>query len=124
LSTPDPDYILWQHLKALIDNNKYLSNFVNLTNVYTNISFWPLYFKISTSIIISKLNKVAYSSSKNFYSIILLNTLGKIIEKVIGKRLQTQFIASNFTYPNQLRGLKQCFTTDAGLYLTYLIYTE
>jgi len=124
LSTPDPDYILWQHLKALIDNNKYLSNFVNLTNVYINISFWPLYFKISTSIIIPKLNKVAYSSSKNFYSIILLNTLGKIIEKVIGKRLQTQFIASNFIYPNQLRGLKQCFTTDAGLYLTYLIYTE
>jgi len=57
---------------------------------------------MSTSIIIPKPNKAAYNSSKNFYSIVLLNILGKLIEKVIGKRLQTQSIDSNFIHSNQL----------------------
>jgi len=51
-----------------------------------------------------------------------LNILSKLIEKVIGKKLQFQAISKNIIHPCQLGGLKQCSTTDAGVALTYLIY--
>ena len=74
------------------------------------------------SIIISKPNKVSYDTSKTFRLIILLNTLGKLIEKVIGERFQFQLLSKNIIYSYQLDGLKQQSTTDAGIILTYLIY--
>jgi len=55
-----------------------------------------------------------------FYSIVLLNTLGKLIEKVISKRIQIYLIINNSIYMNQLRGLKQCSFVDTGLYLILL----
>ena len=48
-----------------------------------------------------------YDFLKVFYSIVYLNILGKLIEKVISKRLQIHSIISNFVYLNQLGGLKQ-----------------
>lgn len=50
--------------------------------------------------------------------------LEKLIEKVIGERLQVHSISSNFIHSNQLEGLKQWSIIDAGLYLTHLIYTR
>jgi len=47
----------------------------------------PYIPKILTSIIIPKINKLAYDSPKIFHSIILLNMLGKLIEKVISGNL-------------------------------------
>jgi len=41
-----------------------------------------------SSIIISKPNKMAYNSLKMFQPIVLLNTLGKLIKKVISTRCQ------------------------------------
>jgi len=85
--TPGPDKVSWKHLKAIIKDDMYLNNFVNIANIYINLGHWPLYFKTSLSIIISKPNKASYDSPKIFWPIILLNILGKLIEKVIGKRL-------------------------------------
>ena len=80
-----------------------------------------MYFETLSSIIIPKPNKTLYDSPKMFQPIVLLNTLGKLIEKVISKRLQFQSISKNFIHPYQLGGLKQCSTMDAGVVLTYLI---
>jgi len=71
-------------------------------------------------IVIPKLNKESYDFPKSFRPIILLNTLGKLIEKVIGKCLQFHLILNNFIHPCQLEGLKQRLTSDAGVILTYL----
>jgi len=76
---------------------------------------------MSTSIIIPKLNKALYGSSKMFHPIVLLNTLEKLIEKVIREKLQYQSIALNFVHPNQLGGLEQQSTTNTSIVLTYLI---
>jgi len=51
----------------------------------------------------------------------LLNTLSKLIKKVIGKRMQFYFIFNNFIYPNQLGEFRQYFTSDADIFLTHLI---
>jgi len=47
--------------------------------------------------------------------------LGKLIEKVIGERLQFQVISNNFIHQSQLGGLKFKSTTDAGIALTHFI---
>jgi len=73
-------------------------------------------------IIISKPNKALYNTPKMFRPIILLNMLGKLIEKVIGKRFQA--LSKNMIYSCQLRGLKQWSTTDAGIVLIHLIYVS
>jgi len=47
--------------------------------------------------------------------------LGKLIEKVIGERLQFQVAANDFIHPSQLGGLKFKSTIDAGVALTHII---
>jgi len=81
-----------------------------------------LHFKVSTSIIILKPNKELYNSPKAFRLIVLLNTLGKLIEKVIGERLQFHSISNNFIHLSQLGSLKQCSLFNAGVALMHFIY--
>ena len=74
-------------------------------------------------VIIPKPNKASYDSSKSFRPIILLNTMGKLIKKVISERLQFLTTANNFIHPSQLGGLKFKSTTDAGVALIHIIYS-
>ena len=73
-------------------------------------------------IIIPKPNKPSYDSPKSFRPIILLNTLGKLIEKVIGERIQFHIIANDFIHLSQLGGLKFKSTIDAGIVLMHIIH--
>jgi len=88
-----------------------------------DLGHWPSHFKTSMTIIIPKPNKELYDSPNSFRPIILLNTLGKLIEKVIGKHLRFQVILNNFIHLNQLGGFKQRLTSDAGIALTHFICT-
>ena len=56
-----------------------------------------------------------------FCPIILLNTLGKLIEKIIAERIQFTVMKNNFIHPCQLGGLKFKSTTDAGVVLTHIM---
>ena len=56
-----------------------------------------------------------------FRPIVLLNMLGKLIKKVICKKLQFQALSKNTIHPCQISGLKQQSTIDVGIVLTYLI---
>ena len=78
---------------------------------------------MSTTVIISKLNKLSYDSPKYFHPIVLLNTLGKLFEKIIGERLQFHLISNDFVYSCQLGGLKHQSTTDMGVILTHFIWS-
>ena len=73
-------------------------------------------------VIIPKPNKQLYDHPKSFQSIMLLNILGKLIKKVIGKRFQFQVTANDFIYLSQLGVLKFKFTIDTGVALMYIIY--
>jgi len=61
-----PDHISWRHLKIILNDNRCLFNIVNIANACINLSYWPIYFKKSTLIIISKPNKAAYNLLKIF----------------------------------------------------------
>jgi len=118
-----PNKLMWRYLKCIVKNNICLKKIINIADTCFELDHWPLHFKVSTSIIIPKPNKELYNSSKAFGPIILLNTIGKLIEKVISDRLQFQSISSNFIHLSQLYRLKQQLTSDASIILTYFIHT-
>ena len=76
-----------------------------------------------STIIIPKLNKASYDQLKVFWPIALLNTLGKLIEKVITERLQFTVVHNDFIHLSQLGGLKFKSTTDAGVTLTHIVWS-
>ena len=122
-SASGPNKVTWGHFKCIIKVKSCLRNIISITNTCFDLGHWPNHFKKSTTIVILKSNKPSYNSLKSFRPIVLLNTLGKLIEKVIGERLQFQAISNNFIYQSQLGGLKFKSTTDAGIALTHIIHT-
>ena len=88
------------------------------------MGYWPSHFKTSIIVIILKPNKAMFNSLKSYCPIILLNTIEKLFEKMIGECLQFHMISNNFIHPSQLGGLKQRSTTDIGVALTHIIQLE
>jgi len=95
---PGPDKLSWGHLKHIIKDKTYLKNIIAIANACFEIGYWPNHFKNLMTIVIPKPNKTLYNLLKSFRSIVLLNTLGKLIEKVIGDRLQFHVISNKFIH--------------------------
>jgi len=120
-SAPGPDKLTWRHLKIILNQDSCLFHIVNIVDACINLGHWPNHFKCSSTVIIPKPNKLAYNSPKSFRPIVLLNTIGKLIEKAIAERLQFHVVKNNFIHSSQLGGLKFKYTTDAGIALTHII---
>jgi len=120
-SASGPDKLSWCHLKFIVQNDECLTNIINIADSCINLGYWPNYFKFSTTIIIPKPNKTLYNQPKAFCPIVLLNTLGKLIEKVVTERLQFMVASNEFIHPSQLGGLKFKSTSDAGVVLMYIM---
>jgi len=123
-SVPGPDKLSWHHLKVIVANDDCLTNIINIADSCINLGYWLNYFKVLSTIIISKPNKTSYDQLKAFQPIVLLNTLGKLIEKVIVERLQFTVVHNDFIHPSQLGSLKFKSTTDAGVALTHIVQLE
>ena len=98
--TPGLDKLSWNHLKIILTDDVCITNIMNIANDCIDLEYWPNHFKRSSTVIIPKPNKSSYNLPKSFRPIVLLNTLGKLIEKVIGERIQFHIIANNFIYPS------------------------
>ena len=120
-STPGPDKMTWHHWKLIFKDSDCLSKIINIADACINLGHWPKYFKISTTVVIPKLSKLSYNNPKAFHPIVLLNTLGKLIEKVITERIQFTVASNNLIYPSQLGGLKFKSTSNARVTLTHII---
>ena len=120
---PGPNKLLWGYLKCIIKDKTCQDNIIAIANACIELEHWPNHFKILMTIVIPKPNKLSYDSPKSFRLIVLLNTMGKLIEKVISNRLQFHVILNNFIYQSQLGGLKFKFTTDISIALTHFIYS-
>ena len=124
LSTSRPDKLLWRHLKSIMKDDNCITNIIKIANACINLEYQSNHFKISSIVIIPKPNKPLYDSPKSFRPIVLLNTLGKLIEKVIGERLQYHVVNNDFIHLSQLGGLKFKSTIDAGVILMHIIQLE
>jgi len=122
-SAPGLDKLSWNYLKIIFENKECLDNFIQIANSCINLGYWPSHFKISNTIVIPKPNKKSYDSPKSFRPIVLLNIMGKLIEKVIRERLQFNTVSNNFIHPSQLGGLKFKFTIDTSVALMHTIQT-
>jgi len=89
--------------------------------VCIRLGHWPSIFKESTSVIIPKPGKPNYATPKMFRPIVLLNTMGKLCEKMLARRMQFDAVRANVLHPNQLGGIIQRSTEDAGIYLCHTI---
>jgi len=121
LLTPGLDKLSWSHLKIILKDDVCIANVIKIANTCIDLGYWPNHFKRSSMVIIPKPNKLLYDSSKSFRPIVLLNTLGKLIEKVIGERIQFHAIANDFIHPSQLGSLKFKSTINTGVALMHII---
>ena len=110
-------------MKFIVKNDVCLTNIINIADSCINLGHWPNYFKISTTIVIPKPNKTLYDQPKVFHPIVLLNTLGKLIEKVVTERLQFTVVSNEFIHPSQLGGLKFKSTSDASIALMHIVWS-
>ncbi|CAA7263696.1 unnamed protein product [Cyclocybe aegerita] len=120
-SAPGPDHVTWVHLKELLKDKHVLALFIVLANACLQVGHWPHIFKESLSVIVLKPNKPSYAVPKAFRLIVLLITFGKLIEKMIANRIQFDAVKHDIFHPNQLGGIRQRSTEDAGLILTHLV---
>jgi hypothetical protein len=120
-SSPGPDHVTWSYLKYWCGSKGVASLFTCIANACIRAGHWPAHFKESLSAIILKPGKASYSTPKSFRPIVLLNTLGKLVEKMLAHRLQFDSVAHNAFEPNQFGGIAQRSTKDAGIYLTHLV---
>ncbi|KAF8684340.1 hypothetical protein AX14_004144 [Amanita brunnescens Koide BX004] len=116
-SAPGPDNISWHHLKAIFDIEHVDRSICLLFNNICNAGIWPRWFKESVSVIIPKPKKTDYTLPKSYRPIALLNTLGKLLTKIIANRLQFDAAAHSLLHQGQCGGVQKHTTIDAGLAL-------
>jgi hypothetical protein len=120
-SAPGLDHVTWSHLKRILPDSVISGKILSLADACLWVGYWPSHFKESVSVIIPKPGKPSYSTLKSFQPIVLLSTLGKLIEKMISTQLQFDGVKFGVFHSNQLGGIWQWSTKDAGLFLTHLV---
>ena len=118
---PGSDHITWRHLKLVVKDETVLQALAILFNRIIDEGIWPHQLKDAISCIIPKPKKLAYDVPKAFRPIALLNTIGKLLTKVIAKRLQFEAQEHNLFHDGQFGGISRHSTTDVGLILMDLI---
>ena len=118
---PGPDHVTWRHIKLALSFPDTDSALVDLFNRVCFTGVWPSYFKDSISVIIPKPNKPDYSIPKAYRPIALLNTLGKLLTKILANRLQHDAAQYGLLHRDQFGGIQGHSTIDAGLVLTDFI---
>ena len=123
ISAPGSNHITWWYFKHILSNNTCAIGIFSLANACLSLHHWPRYFKELVSIIIPKLGKPAYDTSKAFRPIVLLNTLGKLIEKIIARKLVKHGLHWGGSPQNGLGDMQTCRTTLASAYVLFHLST-
>ena len=120
-SAPGPDRITWELLKTVFQVKGAPEGLCHLFNRIRSNGVWPSWFKQSTCVIIPKPNKPRYNVPKAFRPISLLNTIGKLLTKVIAARMQFDCLKYNILHPGQCGGVVKHATIDAGVTLASFV---
>ena len=123
-SAPGPDNLTWYHIKQIADTDEVLEVLCMLFNNICFSGIWPTWLSESISIIIPKPKKVDYTVPKAYRPIALLNTIGKLLTKVIAHRMQHDAVAFSLLHEGQCGGVQKHATIDAGLVLLDFINTN
>ncbi|KAF7779125.1 hypothetical protein Agabi119p4_3470 [Agaricus bisporus var. burnettii] len=122
-TAPGPDHVSWRLWKRFATDDKVCQFVTKIANACFDTGYWPQHFKQSISVIIPKPGKPSYDKAKSFRPIVLLNTMGKLIEKMIARRLQFESIEAGVIHPCQTGGILQRSVEDAAVALTHHVRT-
>ena len=78
--------------------------------------YHPKLFKKANTVVLKKPGKDNYSDAKSYRPIALLDTIGKILEEIVAKRLSDIAEANNFLPKNQM-GARRNRSTETALEL-------
>ena len=120
-SAPGPDHVTWELLKRALQVNNAAEGLCHLFNQISSSGTWPSWFKESTCVIIPKPNKPKYNVPKAFRPISLLNTMGKLLTKIIATRMQFDCLKYDILHPGQCGGVVKHATIDAGTILASFV---
>ncbi|KAF8669057.1 hypothetical protein AX14_006068 [Amanita brunnescens Koide BX004] len=123
-SAPGPDSITWHHLKQIFDMEGVAEAITLFFNNICEFGVWPSWFKESVSVIIPKPKKTDYTVPKAYRPIALLNTMGKLLTKVLANRMQFDAAAYSLLHDGQCGGVRKHATIDAGVVLLDFINTN
>lgn len=115
-SAPGPDHLTWFWLKKLVQRHPdAIEALLALYNACVSLGVHPTIFKWSVTVVIPKPNKSDYSKAKAYRPIVLLNCMGKLLEKLIARRMQFDGQKYGILHPCQFGGTIQHSTHDAGV---------
>ncbi|KAJ3474388.1 hypothetical protein NLI96_g12485 [Meripilus lineatus] len=95
--------------------------FTELTNACLRLGYHPQHWKTFSTITLRKPHKPDYTIPKAYRPIALEDTLGKVMESIMARRLSALAEQYNLLPPNHFGGRPGRTTTDAVLYLTQRI---
>jgi ribonuclease HI len=113
--TPGPDNITQDIIIAAYRANDEL--FFRIFSLFFNYGYHPRCWKQATGVIIKKKGKPDYSAPKAYRVISLLNCLGKVLERILAKRLGALAEVTHLLHPTQIGGRSRKSAIDAGLLL-------
>ena len=120
-SAPGDDEIPFSFLKAL--GEPVIQALTHLTNVSLKLEHLPPFLKRARTIVIKKPGKDSYEIPGAWRPIALLKTIGKVIEKVVAKRIREAAEAENLLPPQQMGARAGRSTSTALELLTCMVRT-
>ncbi|KAF8627975.1 hypothetical protein AX14_011283 [Amanita brunnescens Koide BX004] len=113
-SAPGPDNLTWHHIKQISSIDGILDSLCALFNRICLSGIWPTWLSESISVIIPKPKKVDYTVPKAYRPIALLNTVGKLLTKIIAHRMQHDAAAFSLLHEGQCGSVQKHATIDAS----------
>jgi hypothetical protein len=116
-SAPGSSGIDWSLLKKGWDAVK--DHLINVYNACLVLGYHPPVWKEAKVVAIPKPDKPDYSLPKAHRPISLLETMSKLLEKAVAKRMQHDIVAHELIHTNQFGGRAHSSCLDAGLTLLH-----
>ena len=120
--TPGPDAINQEMISSAYEARPDL--FFAIYSLLFNIGYHPACWREATGAVLKKPNKTDYTNPKSFRVISLLNCLGKVLERIIAKRLSFLAETTNLLDRTQIGGRLRKSAVDTAIILTDEIQTN
>ena len=113
--TPRPDNITQDMVIAAYHAEPHL--FFRIFSLFFDFGYHPHCWKQATGVILKKAAKPDYSEPKAYQVISLLNCLGKVLERMLAKRLGALAEVTHLLHPSQIGGRRCKSAIDTDLLL-------
>jgi DNA topoisomerase IB len=120
LKAPGPDSIINKSLQ--LANPWITPHLVRIFNQSLTLGYYPSHFRQSTIVVLRKPGKPNYTTPKACRPIALLNTIGKIMDTIMAKRLNYLAETHQLLPPTHIGGRKQRSTEHTLHFIIDKVY--